>query len=233
MPSFDCRSCSRQLRSVDSLFNHCYSTGHIFGCKPCRKRFYTANSLSQHLRDSSAHAYKGKRGKAQNHRSSPSSKGKKFNCLFCSKEFDSPSAVAMHIESGYHNVTRHQVTAAIHKLRIVPTISVNRRLKGPISPPTTIVTYSATRSAFNGVAYECCLCHHTFRTRQSLNSHLNSPAHDANEFKCPGAKCGHSFKLVSGLIQHIESGACRLARFKEIQGRFESLTNRFSRALTF
>lgn len=150
--------------------------------------------------------------------------------MFCDKEFGQPSAVAMHIESGCHKVTRHQVTAAVHKLKIVPTISINHRLEGPILP-TVIITYSATELAFNGTAYECYLCHDTFRTLKGLNAHLKSPAHDDNEFKCPGKKCRSEFKLVSGLIQHIECGTCGVAKFKEVQDQFESLTDQFSRTL--
>lgn len=135
----------------------------------------------------------------------------------------------MHIESGSHKITRHQVTVAVHKLGIVPTISVARRLEAPIEAPATIITYKATEEAFNGVSYECYLCGSTHATLGRLNTHLNSPAHDADEFKCP--KCEAQFKLVSGLTQHIESGTCAIAKFKEVQGHFENLTDQFSRAL--
>jgi hypothetical protein len=154
---------------------------------------------------------------------------KTFDCLFCEREFRVPSAVAMHIESGTHNITRHQVTVAVHKLGIVPTISVDRRLEGPIEPPASIITYIATEESYNGVSYECYLCRSTHRTLAQLNRHLNSPAHDADEFKCP--KCKTKFKLVSGLIQHIESSTCAIAKFKEVQSHFENLTDQFSRAL--
>lgn len=163
------------------------------------------------------------------HSSSSVHKKRGFDCLFCERNFGTPSAVAMHIESGCHKVTRHQVTAAVHKLKIVPTISVDRRLEGPTLP--SVVTYSATKLAFNGSAYECYLCHRTFATLGRLNAHLNSPAHDDDEFKCPNKKCGSEFKLVSGLIQHIESETCGLAKFKEVQSQFENLTDMFSRRL--
>jgi hypothetical protein len=158
---------------------------------------------------------------------------KNFDCLFCDRAFKTPSAVAMDVESGCHKITRHQVTAAVHKLKIVPTISVSRRLEGPILPPAVIVTYSATQLAFNGSAYECYLCHRTYATLGRLNAHLNSPAHDADEFKCPNSKCKSEFKLISGLIQHIESGSCGLAKFKTVQSQFEKLTEQLSRTLKF
>jgi hypothetical protein len=143
--------------------------------------------------------------------------------------FASPSAVAMHIESGKHKITRHQVTVAVHKLGIVPTISVERRLEGPIAPPVSIITYIATKKSFNGSSYGCYLCRSTHSSLRGLNAHLNSPVHDPDEFKCP--KCKAQFKLVSGLTQHIESGACAIAKLKEVQSHFRNLTDQFSRTL--
>jgi len=76
-----------------------------------------------------------------------------------------------------------------------------------------------TELAFNGTAYECYLCHRTFRTLNALNSHVGSPAHDANEFECP--KCEREFKLISSLMQHIEREVCGIAKFNSI-GDFTS-----------
>ncbi|KAF9459148.1 hypothetical protein BDZ94DRAFT_1225130 [Collybia nuda] len=223
-----CSKCNRLFVDAASLAQHRLNHSEHNWCFVCNKDFATYGGLNQH--SSSSRKHKQKERQLLNERDS-SPERKMFDCLFCDREFNQPSAVAMHIESGCHKVTRHQVTAAVHKLKISPTISVNRRLEGPILPPTTIITYSATELAFNGYAYECYLCHKTFRGLKYLNAHLNSPAHDDDEFKCPGKKCKSEFKLVSGLIQHIESGSCGLARFKEVQDQFESLTDRFSRSL--
>ena len=93
------------------------------------------------------------------------------------------------------------------------------------------VRYFATPQSFNGFAYECHICHRMFRSLFSLTAHLNSAAHDADEFKCP--LCRKHFKLVSALIQHIESGCCGLAHLQQIIGHFEAMTAQFSRALQF
>jgi hypothetical protein len=136
----------------------------------------------------------------------------------------------MHIESGCHRINRHQVTAAVQKLNIIPQISL-RRIEGSVKPPTRLITYSANECAFNGRDYECYLCHNTFKTLDRLNQHLNSPAHDELEFQCP--HCRSEFKLISGLVQHIESESCGIARFKEVTKHFETLTDSFSRLLKF
>lgn len=156
---------------------------------------------------------------------------KGLDCLFCKRTFVAPSSVAMHLESGCHGITRQQVTAAVHNLNIVPTISVDRSLEEPNAVPPVILVYSATELAFNGFAYECYLCHHTFATLGSLNSHFNSAAHDDDEFKCPNVNCGSEFTLISGLIQHIESERCGLAKFTEVRDQFASLTDVLSRRL--
>jgi hypothetical protein len=142
-----------------------------------------------------------------------------------------PSAVAHHIESGacHKGINRHTVTAAVHALKIIPTISIGRRIDGSAKPP--IVTNIATALSFNGFGYECYLCHRTFGTLPSLNTHLRSAAHDAKEFKCPGKKCGRQFKVISALIQHIESEACGLAKFKQVEDFAADLTSRFLRLL--
>jgi uncharacterized Zn-finger protein len=158
-------------------------------------------------------------------------KVKRAKCPFCPSYFTSPSAVAHHIESGCHGITRHQVTHAVKSLNIVPSICVTQRIEGASpTPPTTVEYYVASPRAFNGRAYGCFLCQRKFQSLHSLSDHLNSAAHDANEFKCP--KCEKRFKLVSALTQHIESAACGLAQLPQIQKRFQRLTARFSRLIT-
>ena len=160
-----------------------------------------------------------------------------MKCPLCSKAFKIPSVIALHIESGAcHNINRRQVTAAIHSLTITPTISNSHRLHAATTTASpiksrTIAQYSATEQAFNGSAYECYFCHRTFRTLISLNAHLNSPSHDADEFMCP--KCKQTYKLISGLIQHIESEICGLARFEQVEDHTNALTAQFSRLLRF
>jgi DNA-directed RNA polymerase subunit RPC12/RpoP len=136
--------------------------------------------------------------------------------------------MALHVESGCHKISRHHVTAAVHTLNIVPNITT-KRITGPMRPPT-LYTYIATKASFNGSAYECFICHKSFRTLAGLNGHLNSPAHDDDEFRCP--KCKTGFKLISGFIQHLESRSCGLAKTTQIDNYFKKLTGRFSRLLT-
>ncbi|KAF9477089.1 hypothetical protein BDN70DRAFT_881580 [Pholiota conissans] len=184
-------------------------------CRTCSKTFTTPNGLKCHA--------------GAKHPNSPVKKGRNFKCPFCQRMFKSPSGIAQHIESGYHKVTRHQVTAAVHNMRIIPNISV-KRITGPVQPSTTRTTYIATAASLHGNKYKCSLCKREFNTLGGLNSHLNSAAHDDKEFRCP--KCKREFTLVSGFVQHLECQACGLTKPAEINGYFRNLTGRFSRLLT-
>lgn len=157
-----------------------------------------------------------------------------LKCPFCPRKFGQPSGIAQHIESGAckgaHTVDRRKVIAAVHALEISPTISIARRLEGP---PAPISMFIATEMAWNSraSAYECYLCHRHFKSLFGLNQHLASPAHDQNEFRCPKRTCAKEFKVVSALIQHIESEVCGLARFADVQDHTRALTDRFSSVL--
>ena len=54
--------------------------------------------------------------------------------------FKAPSAIAHHIESGCHKINRHQVTAAVKKLKIVPEICITPRLLPSSDPHTNKVS---------------------------------------------------------------------------------------------
>jgi len=191
-------------------------------CGACDRSFDNKLSRAQHLAVSSSHNWcficsRDFRSPTalDQHSSSRVHEARDLPSPHCSKTFKTPSAIALHIESGgCHDITRQQVTATVHSLGLVPTISIAGRLHGGPSPESTVVTYAASETDFNGSAYECYLCDRTFDSLMSLNAHLNSPAHDANEFKCP--TCKNEFKLISGLIQHIETEARCVAKFQEV-----------------
>jgi len=204
-----CQGCARQFVDMIALNQHlAYSSKHNW-CFECSRDFKSHSALQQH-QNSLAHS------------------GRDFQCPFCKNMFKSPSGIALHIESGCHKITRHHVTAAVRKMEIIPNISI-KRITGPVQPPTTLRTFIATEASFNGSSYPCYLCTKKFKTLPGLNSHLNSPAHDDDEFRCP--KCKTTFKLISGFVQHLESRSCGLAETSQINNYFNDLTDQFSRLL--
>ena len=129
-------------------------------------------------------------------------------------------------------LNRHGVTAAIQALNIVPEISLRpaiERQEGITIMPHPLITYHATEDSFNGNGYGCSICGKTFSALTPLDAHLNSPAHDKDEFKCP--KCKKKFKLISGLVQHLESGSCALSSIDDVEERFRKMTAQFTLGL--
>lgn len=231
---FGCRTCSKTFSSLQGLSSHCRAKSHRANdCRDCERFFVSAEALQQHLVSTSRrHAWCARCSRSfgssdalrQHISSSSAHRNRIFECPFCSKTFKAPSALAHHIESGCHKINRHQVTAAVKQLKIVPEICINRGLLAQASTPPSITThYIPAKLSFNVPGYyDCYLCKKRFTAIHRLAAHLNSPAHDADQFRCP--KCKKTFKLVSALTQHIESGACRLANLHEIEGHFDRLT---------
>ncbi|KIK69146.1 hypothetical protein GYMLUDRAFT_214163 [Collybiopsis luxurians FD-317 M1] len=206
-----CQPCNRFFRNSASYFQHLAASSRHNWCFICSRDFSSSQALAQH-------------SNSQVHRP------RDIRCPLCSESFKMVSAIAQHIESGacHSRIDRHAVTRAVQSLDLMPTISINRRITGGSAPPT--ITYAASEYAFNGRAYECYLCHRTFNTLNSLNTHLSSPAHDSKEFRCP--QCRRQFSLISGLVHHIESEACGVARFETVRNQLTGFTNNFQRMLT-
>ncbi|VDC03917.1 unnamed protein product [Peniophora sp. CBMAI 1063] len=167
-------------------------------------------------------------GRAKPHQSA----ARDLKCPFFPRMFGQPSAIAQYIECGAcgaaRTVDRHQVTTAVHALEVSPSVSIAHSRLGAAHPtvPSPMVTEMAWNSHVS--AYECYLCHLRFKSLPGLNQHLASPAHDQNEFRCPQPTCAKEFKIMSALVQHIESEACGLARFADVREHTKALTDRFS-----
>ncbi|KAK0746928.1 hypothetical protein B0T18DRAFT_429795 [Schizothecium vesticola] len=98
---------------------------------------------------------------------------------------------------------------------------ISPSLASPILTPAS--GYSSALAVPTRGATRCPLCPPTrrpFPTPQSLQQHLKSPAHDAQIFHCPVSPLTFTgvegqdkatvkwFSTVSGMGQHVESGAC-------------------------
>lgn len=149
--------------------------------------------------------------------------------------------MAMHLEGSCKSkITRHQVTSAVHSMGFTPDISIGRCIEEGSSQMITALNFNpsttsqlfATEASFNGSYYACPFvdCRkRKFKSLHALNKHLNSPAHDKNQFKCPG--CHTEFKLISGFIQHVEARMCvgtGSATFEQIEIQIGSLAGFFS-----
>lgn len=171
-------------------------------------------------------------------------------CPFCNFKYKSPSGMAMHLENSCKSgITRHQVTNAVHSMGFTPDISIARSVEvgnaqniiaisttsnNPSASLTTTSQLFATEASFDGSHYICPFmidCRRKkFKSLHALNRHLSSPAHDDDQFKCPG--CHTVFKLISGFIQHIETRICvditGSVKFEQIEVQIESLAHALS-----
>ncbi|GJE90114.1 hypothetical protein PsYK624_062370 [Phanerochaete sordida] len=141
----------------------------------------------------------------------------------CDRAFALPGDLLQHLESGgcRGGVTRRAVDAAVVAYDRARVITNAARLtagpSGALVPPQEPAAVWATVDAWNGSAFECCVCHRTFAALPRLNQHLASPAHAEELYRCPTAYggCGAHFRTLSALVQHVEGAACGVARFKK------------------
>ncbi|KAF8805917.1 hypothetical protein BYT27DRAFT_7103483 [Phlegmacium glaucopus] len=213
-------SYSQAVEGLDE--NHSSSTDMATNmdnfCSICCRNFKSARGLELHMA-SIVHS------------------GRVLGCPLCKFKYKSASGMAMHLEGSCKSkVTRHQVTNAVHSMGFTPDISIGRCIEGSSQIITTNPSITsqlfATEASFNGSYYVCPFvdCRkRKFRSLCALNRHLDSPAHDDNQFKCPG--CHTEFKLISGFIQHVEARNCvdtGSATFEQIEIQIGSLAYFFS-----
>jgi hypothetical protein len=155
----------------------------------------------------------------------------------CSASFVSLSALIAHAENGgcVSGVTRRHVDRFAVAADVNGVFTEHRRIMGSPGAPTypfdQETTYLASELAWNGRAYECYLCHGTFRQLKDLNAHLRSSKHTggSNIYHCPPNGCGKKFSALSSLMRHIEDDSCGVRRFRFVKNTIEETFGQFSR----
>ncbi|KAH9971835.1 hypothetical protein BGW80DRAFT_1318711 [Lactifluus volemus] len=208
-----CRECFKLFNTRDGLRNHDRDV-HTY-CTDCQRSFQNQNNLNQHLL-SNLH--------------NPST----LTCpgLGCNRSFSSPARLVLHFESGTcsSGMTREELNRLVVRAdRNNVITNPSRLLCGPsgCEPPVTTKFWATSRS-YNGEAYECFLCHATYRTLASLNQHLQSPRHESRIYRCPKSDCGKEFVALSALCQHVEGGSCGVQMFRQVRNVMDSLTRGFN-----
>ena len=95
------------------------------------------------------------------------------------------------------------------------------------------IEYYASERSWNGIGYECYLCHRGYHSLRALNQHLGSPAHQTKIYICPSPTCLTRFTTLSALCQHIESEKCGVSMFKGVQETMDSILGQTVGRLTF
>ena len=92
-----------------------------------------------------------------------------------------------------------------------------------ILAPNTTISRRPSHSSSLALSLSCPLCptsRKPFKSLETLSNHLSSPVHSPKIFHCPLAIAGYEdegkvsqllkyFSTLSGLLQHLESGACQ------------------------
>ncbi len=196
------------FNSFSELETHDHDV-HSF-CTKCDRNFQNQNNLKQHL-DSETHQ--------------PSN----IECpgCGCDKTFITATALALHFESDTcpSGMTREQFNRLVVRADRNNVITNPSRLIGGMGYEALKDTSTwATERSWNGVAFECFLCHSTYSTLYVLNQHLKSLAHERKIYRCPKSDCRAEFVALSALCQHVEGGSCGVRMFRQVQDAMETLT---------
>lgn len=141
-----------------------------------------------------------------------------ITCPFCKRGFVTATGVTHHLETGScpnaRSLNRDTILAEIR--RRDPGHLITKKL---LTHPDSSSTITATRASWNPYRgeYECYLCHKGFGELQSLNQHVNSPAHREKVYHCPGRGCAKEFRALAPLFNHLESESCGAVRFDAVQ----------------
>ncbi|KAF9048950.1 hypothetical protein BJ165DRAFT_1072615 [Panaeolus papilionaceus] len=233
-----CSQCPTGFADQAMLYQH-YAAGDHFWCFVCSQHYQSPSKLSAHLLRSPKHALNGK------------------SCPFCSLRFGDPSATARHLSSqprcaAYHHGMVGEYVLGVTIAQIMPpgsqtfvpaSTSMAASFQSPSialssshqSSPSNIPTYTnsaikytANQASFNGRAYVCFLCQKSFKKLPHLNSHLQSSVHKGTDdsFSCP--KCNRTFRELSGMVQHIESGTSGFTMPRQVIDHVREFTAQYA-----
>ncbi|KAJ7369021.1 hypothetical protein DFH08DRAFT_983724 [Mycena albidolilacea] len=184
-----CQYCDQSFCDSEDLEYHS-QMDHSY-CAECQRVFKSEFTLEEHYRQSAFHHY----------------------CAACKKLFLSANNLKNHLNSSIHLPKDVLCPGKGCRLTFVSRSAVLLHLEsGTCRCGIDRRTIDRLR-AWNGVAYECYLCHAGYRILAALNQHLGSPRHQEKVYVCPLNVCRVRFSTLSGLCQHIESGRCGVARF--------------------
>ncbi|KAF8261590.1 hypothetical protein EI94DRAFT_1745694 [Lactarius quietus] len=207
-----CHDCWLDFESYSQLEKHDHSV-HDY-CTQCRRGFINQNNLQQHL-------------------NSKTHRPETIPCpgRGCDRTFISVAALTLHFESGTcpSGMTRAELDRRVVRAdRNHYITNPDRLICGPggCEPPST--TSWATDRSWNVNAWECFLCHSTFKNLAGLNQHLRSAFHNEKIYRCPKSDCRLEFKTLSALCQHVEGGSCGVRVFRQVRDTMDSLTRGFN-----
>ncbi|KAK0669899.1 hypothetical protein QBC41DRAFT_99369 [Cercophora samala] len=208
---YECAICIEVFRSNAEVTKH--EVHNHFYCRDCERTFNNFNNIKMHLN-------------SRTHR------GEQITCPFCKRHFATATGLAHHLEGAAcpnaPSINRDEVYKLVR--RVDPHGMISKKQIGWTGSATS--RYEASDRAWNGYNWECYFCHRSFGKLESLNQHLNSPAHQQPLYHCPNHNCRLDFKTLAAIINHLESESCSFMRFEQVQKKIGGIV-RGDRLLTF
>ena len=219
--SWPCKECERDFANETALNQHLSSVVHhplsnitCPGDKRCKKRFTSPSALVHHLESGAC------RSRITRKSLNAIIQSNDVDQLIHngSKEEDTPSlywddGASMSSFGGAPIMTPKTDRSIASTPLSMPLLS------GLLTPTASSSDYYASSFAPKS-SPSCPLCLKKFRSLRALQDHMSSPAHESKIFHCPlsiaglvldgttAAKVPKLFSTLSGLTQHLESGAC-------------------------
>ena len=221
-----CEDCDRNFKDEKSLGQHRSSVIHkplsdfkCFGHEDCKKRFTSPSAWLHHLESGACR-----------------SKITMASLNTAVQSSDIHQNITGSRNPGYTALQEAQMsenTSPEGSIILTPVTGdgFDEDLYWPTSPgsasgmltPNSTSSRRLSDSSFPALRLLCPLCpigRKPFKTLEALGNHLSSPAHSPKIFHCPLALAGYEdegkvsqlikyFSTLSGLLQHLESGACQ------------------------
>ncbi|KAJ5273418.1 zinc finger protein [Penicillium angulare] len=201
-----CETCNLLFYDEASLHRHMTDENHYERyCVPCDRFFVNPTGLRTHLH-------------SKKHR------GKNVLYPICNAKFATASSTTYHIASGFCLKAPH-----MNQETLFQAIRASDSRGWVINVPIKIECQNAQLDGANNARinhnWKCHICHGDFETVQSLEEHLDSPAHRREYYHCPNTLCGRRFPTLSGLFSHLESGSCAFMRVENVLDLHRVLLN--------
>jgi hypothetical protein len=205
-----CEQCDRSFSKQSALEQHRGSLVHrpLSDLKcidaKCRKQFKSPSSLLHHLESGTCRSGMNR---------------DKLNGIIYA--YDTDQIISSHgqpqIKASDDTISTCSDAITESQIIYTPSSTVSGRSLSPTETAFPRVHKSDLGEKFSGVA--CSECPRTFKSLESLDQHRESAAHTTASFNCPMSllidnpasitlTSMRSFNTVSGLAQHLESGAC-------------------------
>ncbi|KAI1148929.1 hypothetical protein F4825DRAFT_432329 [Nemania diffusa] len=229
--TFSCYSCPYTFRTQSGAQEHMRLANHYqYLCNFCNLTQPTQDAIKEHEAEAHFWCFDCERGfqssnNIKMHLNSRVHRGSTITCPWCKSTYTTAAGLAHHLETGSCPKATHLNRDELYKH--VRHLDQDGLIANKLIGWQGSTIYEATKRAWNGKYYECYFCHRLFNYLDSLNQHLQSPAHQQKLYHCPNRiHCKKEFTTLAGVCNHLESESCSAMRFETVQRHFQGILGR-------